>query len=197
MVPWGVALFRFGGGGRRRCGGGRFQRPPSVAAVRRPSFVPPTGGVPIGVCSLVCLSAVLASLRPRSSVPSPALPAPRLAFSFFCAVSLALSGAACGRLLFVRPARALSFSSIGGGGLFACCVAAAFFLWCFSPLASAGSSVAVPVFVGVAALPRSCPSAMRRRPCFSLAPAPLRLPHPCRGGSASVCLCGVYCHFVC
>lgn len=67
-------------------------------------------------CDKVCLSAVLASLRSRSSVPSPALPAPRVSFSFFCAVSLALSGAAVGRLLFVRPFRALSFSLLAAAG---------------------------------------------------------------------------------
>ena len=145
---------------------------------------------------IVCLSAVLASPRPPSSVSSPSLPSPRVAFSFFCFVSLALSGAAFGRLFSLRPIRALSFSSSGGGGWFACCVAAAFFLWCFSLPPSAAASVAVSVFVGAAALPRSCPCSMRRRPCGSLAAAPLRLPRPACV-LLSVCPCVGFCHFVC
>ena len=166
-----------------------FGRPPSVAAVRLVCLCRLRRRACRGVF-LVCLSAVFASLRPPSSVSSPALPAPRVAFSFFCVVSLALSGAACGRLLSLRPIRALSFSSSGGGGWFACCVAAAFFsLVLLAPPFCGRFRGGVRVRRGGGApslLPVLYAPPSLRIPCGR----PLAAPSPCLCAAICLSLCG-------
>lgn len=171
MVRWGVPLFLFGGGGRRRCGGGRpagvLRRSPSPAAHRLCRlWRRPCRRVFLRLCVLLLLFRLPPCPPPvwrsRSSVSSP-LPS-----------RVRPAGACCLCALFGR----FLFSSGGGGGLLACCVAPAFFFRVllappFCGRFRGGSRVRR----GGGPL-RSCPCSMPRRPCCLLAPAPLRLPCP-------------------
>lgn len=126
----------------------------------------------------VCLSAVLASPRPPSSVSSPALPAPRLAFSFFCFVSLALF---------------LSLLGAAGACLLVVWPPPFFFGASRSPLLRA-LSWRFPCSSG-----RRGPSRLpvRNAPPSLRFPCARPLAAPCPAWLLSVCPCVGCCHFVC